>query len=357
MTASAIHLFSPLKIRDLTFRNRIGVSPMCQYSSSDGYAGDWHVVHLGSRAVGGAGLVMAEATAVTPEGRITPHCLGLWKDGHVDGLRKITAFIKKQGAVAGIQLAHAGRKASMQKPSEGGKRLLEHGGGWAPFAPSPLPFAADHAPPLEMLDVDIQKLVEDFVKAGLRAVKAGFQVIEIHAAHGYLLHEFLSPLSNRREDQYGGTFENRARLLLDIVEQMRSVLPRDIVLGTRLSCRDWAEGGWTLEESISLSSELKKRGVDLIDCSSGFIVPDEQIPFAPGFQVPFARDIREKAWVLTAAIGMITDPKQADEIIRGGAADLVLLAREMLRNPYWPLHAAKTLGIKIDPVEQYLRAY
>lgn len=357
MTVSSIHLFSPLKIRDVTFRNRIGVSPMCQYSSNDGYSSDWHMVHLGSRAVGGAGLVMAEATAVTPEGRITPHCLGLWKDAHVDGLRKITGFIKKQGAVAGIQLAHAGRKASMQKPSEGGKYLSERDGGWTPFAPSPLPFAADHAAPLEMLEADIQKLIEAFVKAGLRAVKAGFQVIEIHAAHGYLLHEFLSPLSNRRADQYGGAFENRARLLLDIAEQMQGVLPRDIVLAARLSCRDWAAGGVTLEESILLSSELKKRGVDLIDCSSGFVVPDEQIPFAPGFQVPFAREIREKSTVLTAAVGMITDPKQADEIIRGGSADIVLLGREMLRNPYWPLHAAQALGVKIDPAEQYLRAY
>jgi 2,4-dienoyl-CoA reductase-like NADH-dependent reductase (Old Yellow Enzyme family) len=351
------HLFSPLNIRGLTLRNRVGVSPMCQYSAEDGFVNDWHFAHLGSRAVGGAGLVMMEATNVSPEGRITPACTGLWKDAHIEPLRRITDFIKKQGAVAGIQLGHAGRKASMQKPWDGGKRLGKNEGGWETIAPSALPFSPDLEPPKEMSVADIQKFIADFVSAAERAVKAGFQIIELHGAHGYLLHEFLSPISNKRSDSYGGALENRCRLALEIAEQIRKTIPQEIVLGARLSCVDWLEGGITIDDSVYLSRELKKRGVDFIDCSSGFISAEAKSPFAPGFQVPFAREIREKTGILTCAVGLITEAEQADGIIRGGSADMVFLARAMLRDPYWAIHAARQLNQKADIPAQYLRGY
>ncbi len=352
-----LHLFSPLKLRNLTLRNRVGVSPMCQYSSENGFVNDWHLVHLGSRAAGGAGLVMMEATGVTPEGRITPACTGIWKDAHVGPLKRVADFIKTQGAAAGIQLAHAGRKASMQKPSEGGKRLLPDQGGWETLAPSPIPFAPDHPLPKEMSGADIQKLVAEFAAAALRAVAAGFQVIEIHGAHGYLLHEFLSPLSNKRPDDYGGIRENRCRLIVEIAENIRRVIPQDIVLGARLSCVDWTAGGIMLDDSVYVSQELKKRGVDFIDCSSGFVTPDAKVPFAPGFQVNFSREIRAQAAMPTAAVGLITDARQAEEIISSDGADLVFLARAMLRDPSWAIHAARELGQTPDIPAQHLRGY
>ncbi|MCE9507255.1 MAG: NADH:flavin oxidoreductase/NADH oxidase [Alphaproteobacteria bacterium] len=351
------HLFSPLKIRNLVLRNRIGVSPMCQYSSEDGFVNDWHFAHLGSRAVGGAGLVMMEATNVSPEGRITPACTGLWKDAHIEPLWRITDFIKKQGAAAGVQLGHAGRKASMQKPWEGGKRLSKDQGGWETLAPSALPFSPELEPPKEMSGADIQKFIADFVSAAERAVRAGFQIIELHGAHGYLLHEFLSPLSNKRADSYGGSLENRCRLTLEIAGKIRKVIPQEIVLGARLSCVDWLEGGITIDDSAHLAQELKKRGVDFIDCSSGFISAAAKSPFAPGFQVPFAKEIREKTGILTCAVGLITEAEQADGIIRSGGADMVFLARAMLRDPYWPIHAAQKLNQKAEIPPQYLRGY
>jgi 2,4-dienoyl-CoA reductase-like NADH-dependent reductase (Old Yellow Enzyme family) len=351
------HLFSPLKIRNLTLRNRVGVSPMCQYSSEDGFVNDWHFTHLGSRAVGGAGLVMMEATGVTPAGRITHACTGIWKDAQVEPLRRITEFVKKHGAAAGIQLAHAGRKASMQTAWAGGKHLTKEQGGWETLAPSPLPFMPDHQVPRQMSVADIQQLAADFVKAAGRAVRAGFQVIEIHGAHGYLLHEFLSPLSNKRTDSYGGSRENRCRLILEVAEKIRNAIPQEIVLGTRLSCVDWVEGGIVIDDSAYLARELKKCGVDFVDCSSGFIAPESKPPFAPGFQVPFAREIRETAGITTCAVGLITEAKQADDIIRSAAADMVFLARAMLRDPYWPIHAAQQLGRKAEIPQQYLRGY
>ncbi|MEZ0226610.1 MAG: NADH:flavin oxidoreductase/NADH oxidase [Alphaproteobacteria bacterium] len=356
MTAS-VPLFTPLTLRNLTLRNRIGVSPMCQYSSTDGFASDWHLVHLGSRAAGGAGLVIMEMTNVLPEGRITPGCNGIWSDAQMEPLKRITGFVRGQGAAIGIQIAHAGRKASMQKPWEGGKRLSPDQGGWMPSAPSPLPFLPEHAPPHEMTLPDVERVRDAFVAGARRAVTAGFQIIEIHGAHGYLLHEFLSPLSNKRKDAYGGAEENRFRLLLDIARAIRAEVPRDIVLGTRLSCTDWVEGGLTIADTARLSAQLKKEGVDFIDCSSGFVTPDAAVPFAPGFQVPFAKEIREKAGIATAAVGMITQAGQANDIIAKGEADMVFLARELLRDPYWPIHAAHQLGAEADIPNQYLRGY
>lgn len=356
MTAS-IPLFTPFTLRNLTLRNRIGVSPMCQYSSNDGFASDWHLVHLGSRAAGGAGLVIMEMTDVLPEGRITPGCNGIWSDAHAEPLQRITDFVRGQGAAIGIQIAHAGRKASMQRPWEGGKRLTPDQGGWSPVAPSPLPFLPEHAPPQEMTLSDIERVRDAFVAGARRAVRAGFQVIEIHGAHGYLLHEFLSPLSNRREDAYGGAEENRFRLLVEIVRAIRAEVPNDVVLGTRLSCTDWADGGLTIADTARLSAQLKTEGVDFIDCSSGFVTADAKVPFAPGFQVPFAREIRGKAGIATAAVGMITEPAQANDIIARGDADMVFLARELLRDPYWPIHAAHALGAETDIPPQYLRGY
>lgn len=352
-----VPLFSPLTLRGLTLRNRVGVSPMCQYSSQDGFASDWHLVHLGSRAAGGAGLIIMEMTDVQPEGRISPGCNGIWSDAHVEPLKRITAFCREQGAAIGIQIAHAGRKASMARPWDGGKRLAASDGGWMVSAPSAIPFQADHAPPHEMTKDDIARVKDAFVDGARRAVKAGFQIIELHGAHGYLLHEFLSPLSNKRTDEFGGSEENRFRLILSIAREVRAAVPKEIVLGTRLSCVDWADGGLTLPDTTRLSSQLKAAGVDFIDCSSGFVTSDAKVPFAPGFQVPFAKEIREKAGIATAAVGMITEAAMANSIIAKGEADMVFLARAMLRDPYWPVHAAIELGAEPDLPVQYLRGY
>jgi 2,4-dienoyl-CoA reductase-like NADH-dependent reductase (Old Yellow Enzyme family) len=350
------HLFSPITLREVSFRNRIWVSPMCQYSSDDGMPTDWHLVHLGSRAVGGAGMVMVEATAVSPEGRISPHDSGIWSDAHATGFARITRFIKQHGAVPGIQLAHAGRKASTEVPWRGDGTVPPERGGWQPIAPSVIPFSPTYPVPREMTRQDIDKLVEQFAAATARALQAGFDLLEIHSAHGYLLHEFLSPLSNHRTDDYGGSLENRMRLLLQVTKTARAGWPARLPLLVRISASDWAEGGWDLPQSIELSRRLKELGVDLIDCSSGGLVPGAKVVVRPGYQVPFSEAIRREAKIATGAVGMITDPKQAEEIIAKGQADVVLLAREMLRDPYWPLHAAQKLGVNVDWPEQYDRA-
>lgn len=354
MTAS---LFEPLTLRGVTLRNRIGVSPMCQYSSTDGYANDWHLVHLGSRAVGGAGLVIAEATAVTAEGRISPQDLGLWEDGQVEMLSRITRFMRDQGAVAGVQLAHAGRKASTEVPWRGGAPLAPAAGGWSPIvAPSAVPFGSRSQVP-EALDVaGIRRVVDAFRDAARRALQAGFQLIELHGAHGYLLHEFLSPLANHRADQYGGSFENRVRLMLEVTDAVRSVWPASLPLFVRLSGTDWVEDGWDVEQSAELARLLGARGVDMIDCSSGGIVPGVRIPVGPGYQVSLAERIREVSGLPTAAVGLITSAQQADAIVRSGSADMVLLARKLLRDPYWPLHAARELDVAVEWPVQYQRA-
>lgn len=350
-------LFTELLIRGVTFRNRIIVSPMCQYSSSDGYANNWHFVHLGSRAVGGAALVMTEAAAVTPEGRISPDDLGLWKDDHVVFLSRMSEFIRAQGAASGVQLAHAGRKASTSAPWLGGAPLDEEHRGWRPvLAPSAVPFAPDHPVPKAMTGEDIQAAVAAFQAAAERALAAGFDVTEIHAAHGYLLHEFLSPLTNARTDAYGGSFENRIRLLCEVCSAVRTVWPEAKPLFVRLSVTDWQEEGWQLEDSILLARRLKATGVDLLDCSSGGIIPHVRIPTGPGYQTGLAERIRVEAGISTCAVGMITSPQQADTIIRTGQADMVMLAREFLRQPYWPLHAARELGKEAPWPKQYERA-
>jgi 2,4-dienoyl-CoA reductase-like NADH-dependent reductase (Old Yellow Enzyme family) len=330
---------------------------MCQYSAHDGFAGDWHMVHLGSRAQGGAGLVLLEASAVVPEGRITPHDLGIYKDDHVPGLQRIVEFIHGQGVRAGIQLAHAGRKASMASPFAGAEHLVPPAeGGWQPVAPSPLAFAPHYATPRALDQPGIDALIQAFAQAAKRALAAGFDFVEIHSAHGYLLHEFLSPLSNQRTDAYGGSFENRTRLLLQIVDAVRAAWPPHLPLFVRISATDWADGGWTADESVALAGLLRAHGTDLVDVSSGGLVPHAKIPVGPGFQVPFAARLRNEAALPTAAVGMITDPHQANAIIAEGHADLVLLAREMLRDPYWPLHAAAALGESASWPPQYLRA-
>jgi 2,4-dienoyl-CoA reductase-like NADH-dependent reductase (Old Yellow Enzyme family) len=341
-----IYLFSPLRIRDIRLKNRIVVSPMCQYSSNDGFANDWHFVHLGSRAVGGAGLVFTEATAVSPEGRITPDDLGLWKDAQIEGLRRIVGFIQAQGSEAGIQLAHAGRKASMTSPWKGNELIPEKEGGWRVAAPSPIPFKEDYGMPLELTVEGIQKVVSDFRDAARRALEAGFGVVEIHAAHGYLVNEFLSPLSNQRKDAYGGGFANRSRLLLEIVESVRTVWPGGRPLFVRISSTDWMEGGWQKEDSVALAALLKTREVDVIECSSGGLHAQARVPVGPSYQVAFAQGVREGSGILTGAVGMITDAVQAESILASGQADLVFLAREMLRDPYFPLRAAQELGFK-----------
>ena len=352
------HLFSPLTIRSVTLRNRIGMSPMCQYTATDGVANDWHYVHLGSRAVGGAGLVVVEATAVAPEGRITPGCLGLWSDRQLEPLARIAKFVKENGAVAGIQIAHAGRKASAALPWEGGAHLSAAQGGWETMAPSAIAFGGDLPKvPRAMTGADIQRVQKDFVAAAGRALAAGFNWLELHAAHGYLFNEFLSPLANRRTDQYGGSFENRLRLLRDTTRAVRKVWPDHLPLAVRISAIDWLPGGWQIEDSIALAKLLKTEGVDLMDCSSGGLVPDAKIEVKPGYQVPFAEQIRRAADIATAAVGFITEPQQADDIVRNGRADVVLLARQMLADPYWPAHAARALGRKITPPNQYLRAW
>ena len=349
-------LFSLLQLRTVTFRNRIFVSPMCQYSSRDGYPSDWHLVHLGSRAVGGAGLVMVEATAVSPEGRISPDDSGIWSDAHAEAFAPIARFIREQGAVAGIQLAHAGRKASTDRPWQGGGPLGPDQRGWQPIAPSPLPFAHDYPVPREATATDLEAVRSQFEAAARRARAAGFQVIEVHLAHGYLLHEFLSPLSNLRKDEHGGGLENRMRFPLSITRAVRDIWPQDLPVFVRISATDWAEGGWDLEQSVELCRRLKEQGIDLIDCSSGGLVPYAVIPAGPGFQTPFAASIRKEAGIATGTVGFITDPAQAEQIVATGLADVVFLARAMLRNPYWPLDAAKALKVDIPWPVQYLRA-
>jgi 2,4-dienoyl-CoA reductase-like NADH-dependent reductase (Old Yellow Enzyme family) len=350
------HLFDPLTLRGVTLANRIVVSPMCQYSCVDGLANAWHLVHLGSRAVGGAGLVFTEATAVTPEGRISPEDLGLWSDAHIEPLARIVGFVHEQGSAAGIQLAHAGRKASTVKPWEGQGTVPPERHPWQAVGPSALPFAPAYAAPRALTEADVAGTVGAFRRAAERALEARFDVAEIHAAHGYLLHEFLSPLSNRRDDRYGGGFENRVRLLLEVVEAVRAVWPDMRPLVVRLSTTDWVEGGWDIEQSVELARRLRPIGVDLLDCSSGGASPDARMPIGPGYQTGFAARIRREAGIATGAVGLITSPAQADHIIRSGQADCVLLARELLRDPYWPLRAARELGHAATWPVQYLRA-
>jgi 2,4-dienoyl-CoA reductase-like NADH-dependent reductase (Old Yellow Enzyme family) len=349
-----VDLLSPLTIRSITLRNRIVVSPMCQYCAEEGLADDWHLVHLGSRAVGGAALVFVEATAVTRDGRITPGDMGIWSDAHIEPLARIARFVKSQGAVPAIQLAHAGRKASCEQPWKGGRRIKsEADGGWPVVGPSTLAFNDDDPPTIPLDEAGIEQIVDAFEAATRRALAAGFEVVEVHSAHGYLLHEFLSPLVNNRTDQYGGSLENRMRLSLRVAESLRRIVPKELPLFVRISATDWVDGGWDIEQSVVYAREAKKLGIDLIDCSSGAIVPKAQIPIAKGFQVPFARRIRRDACIRTGAVGVITDPNQANEILTGGDADLVFLAREMLREPYWALKAEAALGAEPSWPVQY----
>jgi 2,4-dienoyl-CoA reductase-like NADH-dependent reductase (Old Yellow Enzyme family) len=349
-------LFSPLCLRELEFKNRIFVSPMCQYSCIDGVPTDWHLVHLGSRAVGGAGLVMAEATAVVPEGRISPCDTGIWTDGHATAFQRIAAFIGAQGSVPGLQLAHAGRKASTDRPWQGGNPIKSGDGGWQPLAPSAIPFAANYTVPRELSPEEIGKLVESFAEAAKRALTAGFKVIEIHMAHGYLLHSFLSPLSNHRTDEFGDDFEGRARFPLQVAKAVRNAWPASLPVFVRISATDWIEGGWDLSQSVRLCRQLREIGIDMIDCSSGGLVANANIPVGPGFQVPFAAAIRREAKMPTAAVGLITNAQQAEQTLTCGDADAVFLARQMLRDPYWPLHAARSLGKDIPWPDPYARA-
>lgn len=351
-----VNLFCPLKLREIELKNRIAVSPMCQYSSKDGFANEWHLVHLGSRAVGGASLILTEATAVSPEGRITIDDLGIWKDEHIGYLKIITDFILKQNSVPGIQLAHAGRKSNRTSQWKGDRALAPSEGGWDTVAPSAIPFSDDSAFPSELTTEGIRKVINDFKSAAIRALKAGFRVVEIHAAHGYLVHEFMSPLTNKRTDDYGGSFDNRIRLLLDIVAAIRSVWPDGYPLMARISSIDWRDDGWKIEDSIKLATILKEKRVDLLDCSSGGAVHGLAIPSGPGYQVKFSEQIREKAGILTGTVGIITTPEQANEIISSEKADLVLMAREFLRDPYFPLKAAMELGEDAQWPVQYERA-
>lgn len=349
-------LFSPLTLRALTLRNRIGVAPMCQYSSTEGYANDWHFVHLGAFATGGAGLVICEATAVVPEGRISPADLGIWHDDHVPALRRITDFMQAQGSVAGIQLAHAGRKASTKRPWEGSGTVRPADGGWIVKGPSAIPFSPEYPQPEAMTHEEIRSVIDAFTAGARRACAAGFQVAEIHAAHGYLLNEFLSPLTNHRSDEYGGTFENRIRLTCEVSAAVRAVWPDEWPVFVRISATEWADGGWTVDDSVRLATRLAALGIDVIDTSSGGNVAHQQIEVHPGYQVPFASRIRREAGVATAAVGLITEAAQAEAIVANGDADLVLLARELLRNPRWPLDAARALGASGPWPNQYLRA-
>ncbi len=349
-------LFSPFQLRSVVFPNRIGVSPMCEYSSEDGFANDWHLVHLGCRAQGGAGLVMTEAAAVTAQGRISINDLGIWKDEHIAKLERIARFVHSQGARAGVQLAHAGRKSSMTAPFSGERLLTPKEGRWEPLGPSAIAFSPNYAVPRAMDEAEIAGVAGAFGDAARRADKAGFDFVEIHAAHGYLLHEFLSPLANQRTDACGGSFDNRIRLLLEVTDAVRAAWPNHLPLFVRISATDWVEGGWSPDGSVELARRLREHGVDLLDVSSGGQVPNAKIPVGPGFQVPFATRIRKEAGIPTAAVGMITEPKQANDIIGNGEADMVLLAREMLRDPYWPLHAAAALGETASWPVQYLRA-
>jgi len=349
-------LFDPLELRGVRFRNRIFVSPMCQYSSDDGAPNDWHFVHLGSRAVGGAGLVMVEASAVSPEGRITFWDSGLWNDDHARAFVRITSVVEDNGAVAGIQLAHAGRKASTDKPWNGGRVITDGPHSWTPVAPSAIPFRDGDPAPHAMTQRDIDKVVSDFERSTELALDAGFRVVELHFAHGYLLHEFLSPLSNQRDDEYGGSLENRMRLPLRVAECVRKKWPEELPLFVRISATDWAERGWDIVQSVEFCKRLRDIGVDLVDCSSGGAVAHAKIEIGPGYQVPFARAIRHEAKIATGAVGMITEARQANEIIENGSADAVLMARQFLRDPYFPLHAAKELGVAVDWPVQYDRA-
>ncbi len=350
-------LFDPMTIRGVVFRNRVVVSPMCQYSSEDGFASDWHFIHLGTRAVGGAGLVFTEATAVEDIGRISLQDLGIWKAEHIPKFQEITSFIEAQGAVAGMQLAHAGRKASISRPWEGDNSLNVTEGGWKPVAPSAIPFDLGFQVPVALTVEDIKSTVQSFKNAAQRALKAGFKVVEVHAAHGYLLHQFLSQTSNQRKDFYGGSFENRIRLLLEVVEAVRSVWPEKYPLFVRISGTDWTEPeGWDLEQSVELARHLKKAAVDLIDCSSGGLVSHAKIPAGPGFQVPISEKIRREVGIATGTVGFITSAVQAETILRTGQADMIFLARELLRNPYWPLHASAELRKKMEWPVQYSRA-
>lgn len=350
------HLFSPLRLRSLELKNRIVVSPMCEYSAVDGFANDWHVVHLGSRAVGGAGTVIAEATAVSPEGRITPEDLGLWSDAHVAGLERITRFISAQGCVPGIQLAHAGRKASRTSPWKGDHPLNPEEGGWTTVSASGLPFREGEGAPEALDEAGLAKVREDFTRSARYAVQAGFKVLEIHAAHGYLFHQFLSPLSNKRQDNYGGSLENRSRLLREVTSSIRAVWPSDLPLFVRLSVTDWDPSGWTPDDSVYLARQLRDLGVDLIDCSSGGILPHIRIPLGPGYQVPLAEKVRTETGIPTGAVGLITAAAQAEAILEQGQADLIFLARQLLRDPYFPLHAARELGVDLPWPVQYERA-
>jgi len=349
-------LFEPISIRSITLKNRIVVSPMCEYSSKDGFANDWHLVHLGGRAVGGAGLVIAEATAVSPEGRITHDDLGIWKDEHIDFLSRITGFVEKQNAVPGIQLAHAGRKASHHSPWKGGKALQPEESPWPTFAPSGIPFKEGDPSPAAMSKEQIRQVVNDFRSAAIRAAKAGFKVIEIHGAHGYLLNEFMCVSSNQRTDDYGGSFENRIRIVVEVIDAVRSVWSKELPLFIRISCTEWITGGWSVEDSIRFVHAIKDRDVDLIDCSSGGNSHAQKIPGAPMYQVPFAEAIKKQTGMKTAAVGLITTAHQAEGILQSHQADLIVLARQLLRDPYFPLHAAKELGVDIPWPNQYLRA-
>jgi 2,4-dienoyl-CoA reductase-like NADH-dependent reductase (Old Yellow Enzyme family) len=354
------HLFEPLTIKSITLRNRIGVSPMCMYSSEDGVANDWHLVHLGARAAGGAGLVIAEATAVSPEGRISPGDAGIWADKHIEPLVRINRFVKSQGAVPGIQIAHAGRKASAARPWEGSAHLSNDAGGWPVIAPSAVAYGGGlNKVPLAMTRADIARVQGDFVAAAKRSLAAGYEWLELHAAHGYLFHEFLSPFSNLRTDDYGGSFENRIRFLFETAKAVRAVWPDSLPLTVRLSCTDWMDGGWTLDESIELARRLKAAGLDLIDCSSSGNVHAARPPSGPGFHVPLSERIRREAGIATAVVGLITDSKHADQIVRDGQADLVLVARESIRDPNWPLRAARALQVEspLAPPVQYARGW
>ena len=350
-------LFSPIKIRGIELKNRIAVSPMCQYSSVNGLPNDWHLVHLGSRAVGGAGLVFTEATAVSPEGRISPDDAGIWNDEQINAYKRITSFIKSQNSVPGIQLAHAGRKASTYSPWKGKGEVNIKDGGWQTIAPSPIPFAKNFPDPKEMDENDIRIVVEQFSKTAERSIEAGFEIIELHFAHGYLVHEFYSPISNKRKDSYGGSLENRCRLAIEISESVRKTIPKNTPLFVRISSTDWVDGGWDIEQSVQLAKWLKEVGVDLIDCSSGGNVMNAKIPLSSGYQIPFAERIKNEAKTLTGGVGLITTAEQAEEIIKTEKADIVLLAREMLRDPNFPLHAAKKLNVDLEDFpKQYLRA-
>jgi 2,4-dienoyl-CoA reductase-like NADH-dependent reductase (Old Yellow Enzyme family) len=349
-------LFQPLDIRGIKFKNRIVVSPMCEYSSVDGFANDWHLVHLGSRAVGGAALIITEAAAISPEGRITHDDLGLWKDEHIPFLQRIATFIAAQDAIPGIQLAHAGRKASHYSPWKGGKPLTAQEGAWTTLAPSAIPYREDEPLPKSMTKDDITKVLNDFRTATKRALQAGFKIIEIHAAHGYLLNEFLSPVSNHRDDEYGGTFENRIRLLVEVLEVIRKTWDDNLPLFVRISATDWVHGGWSQDDSVALSKILKSKGADLIDCSSGGNSPAQKIPVGPLYQVPFAEKIKRQTGILTGAVGLITTAEQSEEILLRQQADLIILARQLLRDPYFPLHAAKQLAVDVPWPVQYERA-